>query len=648
MRQQINTDMQRHPQGADCTIPRPDRIIRGAAIDSGPTVYTVGDLRYYRLCFNAARHLRDERNTVKTRKTIMAVTAAFAAGILALSGCGANNANTDTSSDEAYVQPDDGVPSSYQGTLPTPVAGERNDNPTDRDDIKDGGELIQDIGEIGPNWNANSADGNTAYMAELWAWYQPHLWDYSVGGDATPNPDYLTNVEVTSEDPLVVTYDINEKATWNDGTPIDWTAFQATWTCLNGKDSNYNPPQTMGYENIASVEQGTSAKQVVVTFETPFYPYQYLFQQLVNPNSVDPDVFTQGWVNNPHTEWAAGPYTIDSFDDTQVTFVRNKNWWGNPGKLDKVVFKQMSDSAAINAFQNGEIDAIGGRASGGGASSADRLKIVRGMDDVQLRIGYSLQTNVFTYNGTAGALKDEKVRKAISQGFDYETWMAIAYQGVDWDPERPGSEILQPFQSGYENNLPKDIQKLDVEGAKKTLEGDGYTMGDEYYEKDGKPLKITYTYFGDSATQTAMANAYQQMMKNIGVKCEIVNLDNSKFSDTVISGSYEVLPMGWTASDPFGYSSSGYQLYGSDSSSNYTYVGSEKVDQLWSVPGTLQDVAEATAAANKAEKASLELYGTMPVSTPPIYMAVKKGLANYGPSGFMQITLHREDIGWEK
>lgn len=578
----------------------------------------------------------------------MAVTAAFAAGILALSGCGANNANTDTSSDEAYVQPDDGVPSSYQGTLPTPVAGERNDNPTDRDDIKDGGELIQDIGEIGPNWNANSADGNTAYMAELWAWYQPHLWDYSVGGDATPNPDYLTNVEVTSEDPLVVTYDINEKATWNDGTPIDWTAFQATWTCLNGKDSNYNPPQTMGYENIASVEQGTSAKQVVVTFETPFYPYQYLFQQLVNPNSVDPDVFTQGWVNNPHTEWAAGPYTIDSFDDTQVTFVRNENWWGNPGKLDKVVFKQMSDSAAINAFQNGEIDAIGGRASGGGASSADRLKIVRGMDDVQLRIGYSLQTNVFTYNGTAGALKDEKVRKAISQGFDYETWMAIAYQGVDWDPERPGSEILQPFQSGYENNLPKDIQKLDVEGAKKTLEGDGYTMGDEYYEKDGKPLKISYTYFGDSATQTAMANAYQQMMKNIGVKCEIVNLDNSKFSDTVISGSYEVLPMGWTASDPFGYSSSGYQLYGSDSSSNYTYVGSEEVDQLWSVPGTLQDVAEATAAANKAEKASLELYGTMPVSTPPIYMAVKKGLANYGPSGFMQITLHREDIGWEK
>lgn len=585
---------------------------------------------------------------MKTRKTLIAATAAFAACILALSGCGGNNANTDDGAATDYVQPDDGIPSTYTGTLPTPVAGERVDNPTERDDIQDGGELIQDISEIGPNWNANSADGNTAYMGELWAWYQPHLWDFDVDGTATPNPDYLTNVEVTSEDPLVVTYDINEEAVWNDGTPIDYTAFQATWTCLNGTDDRYNPPQTMGYEDVASVEKGESDKQVVVTFAQPFYPYQYLFQQLVNPNSVDPDVFTQGWVNDPHTEWAAGPYTIESFDETQVTFVRNENWWGNPGKLDKVVFRQMSDSAAINAFQNGEIDAIGGRASGGGAASADRLEIVRGMEDVQLRIGYSMQTNVFTYNGTAGALQDVNVRKAISQGFDYDTWIAIAYQGVDWNPERPGSEVILPFQDGYENNLPEDIQKLDVEGAKQTLEDAGYTMGEEYYEKDGETLHITYTYFGDSATQSAMANAYQQMMKNIGVECEIINLDNSKFSETVMSGSYEVLPMGWTASDPFGYSSSGYQLYGSTSDSNFTYVGSDEVDELWDVPGTLEDVAAATEAANEAEKASFGLYGTIPVSTPPTYVAVKQGLANYGPSGFMQITMHREDIGWEK
>ena len=403
----------------------------------------------------------------------------------------------------------------------------------------------------------------------------------------------------------------------------------------------------MGYEDIASVEKGESDKQVVVTFAKPFYPYQYLFQNILHPDSADAETFTQGWVKNPHNEWAAGPYVIDSYDDSQVTFVRNEKWWGNTGKLDKVVFKQMKDSAAMNAFQNGELDSIGDRASTTGVTSKDKLKIVRAMDDVQLRIGYSMQTQILQYNGQAGALKDLAVRKAITQAFDQSTFNDIKYQGSDWYAEQPGSEILLPFQSGYENNRPADSD-YDVDAAKKTLEDAGYTMGEEYYEKDGETLEISYTFFGDDSVQSALANAYQAMLKKAGIKVELRNLDNSKFSDIVVGGDYEVLPMAWSASDPFGYSSSGAQLYASDSSSNFSYVGSDEVDELWTIPGTLQDVAEATKAANKAEKASLELYGSVPIITPPTYMAVKKGLANVGPAGFQQITQHREDIGWQK
>ena len=40
-----------------------------------------------------------------------------------------------------------------------------------------------------------------------------------------------------------------------------------------------------------------------------------------------------------------------------VTFVPNEKWWGNKPKLDKIVYKQMADTASLNAFQNGEIDA---------------------------------------------------------------------------------------------------------------------------------------------------------------------------------------------------------------------------------------------------------------------------------------------------
>ena len=41
-------------------------------------------------------------------------------------------------------------------------------------------------------------------------------------GSMTVNTDYFTNVELTSTDPQVVTYTINPKAVWSDGTPITW------------------------------------------------------------------------------------------------------------------------------------------------------------------------------------------------------------------------------------------------------------------------------------------------------------------------------------------------------------------------------------------------------------------------------------------
>ncbi|WP_236839592.1 ABC transporter substrate-binding protein, partial [Bifidobacterium breve] len=117
----------------------------------------------------------------------------------------------------------------------------------------------------------------------------------------------------------------------------------------------------------------------------------------------------------------------------------------------------------------------------------------------------------------------------------------VQFQGLNWKAEQPGSELLLPFQKGYENNLPAEA-KYNVDNAKKTLEADGYKMGkDGYYAKGGKTLEISFTFFGDDATQQALANAYQAMMKKAGIKVKVVNVAESKFSDTVSSGNYQVL-----------------------------------------------------------------------------------------------------------
>ncbi|QAY63919.1 ABC transporter family substrate-binding protein [Xylanimonas allomyrinae] len=584
------------------------------------------------------------------RKTSARAAVVVTALALALSACSSGGNNADSGEHDATAkQPAAGFDAKTMGSnYPMPEAGVAYDNTQDRDALQQGGTLTLDTSEIGPNWNSFSTDGNTLYMAHMWQLYQPQLWDYDVSGNPTPNPDYLTKVEVTSEDPLVVTYDVNPKATWNDGTPIDWTAFEATWKTQSGQTEGYNPPSTTGYDQVKSVEQGKDAKQAVVTFSEPFYPYQVLFGNLENPKAVDVDTYTQGWVNNPHNEWAAGPFKVDSFDDTQATFVPNDKWWGDKPLLDKIQFKVMDPSASINAFQNGEIDVTD-------VTSADRLKVAQGMDNTTVRVNYALSSAVVTLNTKADALKDQAVREALTQSIDRTKLAEIKFQGLNWHEDPLGSEIMFPFQEGYEDNMPADAT-FSAETAGKTLEAAGYAKNSStgIYEKDGKALSIKYTFFGDSPTQAAIANAVQAMGKAAGIDVQLDNQDPSKFSDVVIGGKYEMLIMGWSASDPYGYSTSGCQLYCSDSDSNFTYIGTPANDTEFKKAGLIEDTSKAIAQLNKAEKAALKLYGTFPLYNGPQMVAAKAGLANFsvssqgGTSGFKDLNWHAENIGWQK
>ncbi|NEG70506.1 ABC transporter family substrate-binding protein [Bifidobacterium choloepi] len=569
------------------------------------------------------------------RKLTAGVAVAAACGMLiGLGGCGGSS----SSDAVGAAEPADGFANDYTGTYPMPDANTAYNNPQERDNVQDGGTLTLAT-TYTSSWNSFSADGNTSDMQTLWSYYMPQLYTTDFSGNITWNKDYITDVTTVSDDPLVVKFTINDKAKWNDGTDIDWTAFRATWEVSNGSNDGYNPASTEGWNQIKSVTEGDNAKQAVITFSQPWYPWQSLFGGLYNPEAEDTTTFTSGWNDNPHSEWGAGPWKVQTANDDEVVFVPNENWWGDKPKLTQVTYKYMEPTAELNAFKNGEIDAVE-------FATNTSLQTVKDTKDTQIRLGYSKSTNVLVYNGKSTFLSDQNVRKAFEQAFDGTTWTKIHYQGLNWTPSAPGSELFPVFQEGYEDNRPDVAKQVDVDGAKKTLEADGYTLGsDGYYQKDGKTLEVRYTYFGDAATGTALAKAYQQMLKEAGIKVDLDNQDTSKFSDVIGSGDYDVLPMGWSAPTPYSQVNVA-QLYGSDSDSNYTYVGSDEVDKLAAVPGTISDQLKAVAAANKAEKAALALYGTEPVDVPPAFFAVKKGLANYGPAGFTSLDVI--NLGWQK
>jgi peptide/nickel transport system substrate-binding protein len=513
-------------------------------------------------------------------------------------------------------------------------------NPQPYDNLKDGGTLTTSLPEISPQFSIWQGD-MTLYSHTVWNWYNPLLITFTADGDAVYNPDYLTDVtQETVDGNTRITYTINPKATYNDGSPIDWTSFEAAWTTSNGKNPAYIPASTDGYDRITSVTQGVDSRQAIVTFQGINLWWQGLFNNLLNPKALDPAVFNQGYVNTPHAEWGAGPYTIQKFDQQNgaIVFERNPRWWGKPGKLDTRTFLQMDSTAAINAFRNGQIDAVA-------VNGKDQLAQVSGQPGTEIRKGPTLQLLYFTLNGESPILADAAVRKAIFEGIDRRQIAEIHFQGLNYTADPVGSMNLLPFQKGYTDDFSK-VMQYDPEQAKKDLDAAGWTVGaDGIREKDGQRLQFSYVNTGENAVNKAVAGGTAAMLKNIGVQLDIRQVPASDFSKIVTGKQFDMFYSGVSQSDPYGLA---YicQVYCSDTQLILSGVNDPANDALVRSVNTLPTPEEQYARAAEAETAAFATYGIMPtVNLVGIY-AVRTGLANSGAVRFFSTP--PENIGWQK
>ena len=94
--------------------------------------------------------------------------------------------------------------------------------------------LVLSIGEVGPCWNYYNVNGGTTYIQTMWNLYMPMLMDSdATGSKFTPNPNYVESFEVDdSTGKQVVKITMNPDAVFNDGTPIDYRAFETVEVLL--------------------------------------------------------------------------------------------------------------------------------------------------------------------------------------------------------------------------------------------------------------------------------------------------------------------------------------------------------------------------------------------------------------------------------
>ncbi|MDH2456102.1 ABC transporter family substrate-binding protein [Corynebacterium bovis] len=527
------------------------------------------------------------------------------------------------------------------GAAPVQIKFDGDYNEKAWEDVRQGGTLTLAINEIAEQQNPDHGDA-TAYTSTLAGWYLPQVTLMDGKGTVRANPDYLTGMKDEVKDgKTVVTYDIRPEAAFNDGTPIDWQAFETTWKALNGKNPDYIVSASDGFEAIESVVRGENDKQVVVTYNREFPWWFNQFSSVLHPALRDPEVFNKGFLSKLPDQWGAGPYKVGTadFQGGTVTFVPNEKWWGPKGRLDTVTFRQMESQASLNAFKAGEIDATG-------VADKERLAAARQMGDkVEIRTSMRTANVLLTLNSKAPLLKDVQVRKGIMTGIDRSQMAAIQFNGLDYTEKLPGSFVLFQFQDGYKDIF-GDLVSFNSDEARKILDDAGWTVGgDGVREKDGQKLSLKYVLVGDDQGSKALATALQKMLKDIGVDLQVQSRPSSDFAKILETKDFDVFASAFNSGSPDAVAYFG-QVYASDSTLNNSGTGTPELDRKIAELQKLPTAKEQIEKSHELEKEGLSMYGIMPWANGPAMSAVKPGLANIGPAAFASVA--KENIGWEK
>ncbi len=333
------------------------------------------------------------------------------------------------------------------------------------------------------------------------------------GTDYTKVVPFLAKSWEISDDGLVYTFTLRDDVKFHSGNPL--TAADVKFSFERLRNLKDNPAWLMDVvDKIDVVDDHT----VAITLKEPNAAF---LAMLVSPNfaivdsktvmahggTADEDADTK----DTATEWldqnsaGTGPYILKGWTrDVDVTLEKNPNYWREPAKLDKIIIKNVTDSATqrmmvgrgdIDVAQNMDIDAIEDYKNAGG-------RIVEGntMDMIYLAMT--------TSPDISEPLSHKEVRQAVAYAIDYDGIINQLMRGAAIRLPT----IIPVGLLGTDPNLgyPHDPDK-----AKQLLADAGYA--------DGFTVKMVFptrTFAGGLAAETLAAKIQADLAK-VGITLEL-------------------------------------------------------------------------------------------------------------------------------
>jgi len=226
-----------------------------------------------------------------------------------------------------------------------------------------------------------------------------------------------------------------------------------------------------------------------------------------------------------------GPFKFESWTrGDKLTIARNEDYYGDKAKLDKVIFRPISDNAArLQALQTGEIQ-------GYDLVEPQDVEAIEGDDNLQILDRPAFNVGYVGFNQAKKPLDNVKVRQAIAHGLNRQEVVDEFYGGRG----EVAKEFMPPEVVGYADDVTE--YEFDPEKSKQLLQEAGLTL----------PVPITFWYPSD-VSRPYMPDpkrnfeAFRASLEQSGFKVTPKTAPWSPdYLGNVDEGNAQVYLLGWT------------------------------------------------------------------------------------------------------
>ena len=431
---------------------------------------------------------------------------------------------------------------------------------------------------------------------------------YSTNGTFKMDENYkLTNgggadIEF-NVDEKKATITINEKYTWNDGTPVTSADFLEYYKIVAHKDyTGVRFDDEM--RNVVGIDEYHDGKAKDISgfktlsdkkFEIHFKAFSPAilwgggipFEPVPSHKLKDIPVKEQEAHDitrkNP---LSPGPYYIKEIvPGQQVICEANPYYYKGKPKVKTVVWKIVPSAQIVAALQAGEYDLTVGL-------NADLYSKVKSLSNIKVGVQDDLSYSYIGFKlgkwdkakGEAipdpnAKMADVKLRQAMAYAIDNDLVGTKFYEGL----RRNATQLMIPaFKEFYDDSIKG--YTIDLEKAKQLLDEAGYkdVNGDGIREdKNGQPFKINFASMSGSAIAEPITNYYIQQWKLIGLDVQLTNgrlIEFNSFYEKVQADDPEIdiYQAAWgTGSNPNPTS-----LYGRKASFNFPRFATPELDAI--------------------------------------------------------------------